>query len=47
MADVHDRKTRSYSMSQDRSKDTRPEQEVCRYTGITEFVNALNFLDLY
>lgn len=31
MADVHDRKTRSYNMSQIRSKDTKPELTVRKY----------------
>ncbi|MCO6488508.1 MAG: DNA mismatch endonuclease Vsr [Phaeodactylibacter sp.] len=31
MADIHDRKTRSYNMSQIRSKDTKPEMIVRKY----------------
>lgn len=31
MTDVHDRKTRSYNMSQIRAKDTKPEMTVRRF----------------
>jgi DNA mismatch endonuclease (patch repair protein) len=38
MADVHDKKTRSYNMSQIKAKNTKPEMPVRKFLHANDFV---------
>ena len=46
MADVHDKKTRSYNMSQVKGKDTKPEMVVRRFLHAEGFRYRLHVKDL-